>query len=109
MAWQTIDKKQKIMQLFNHMVITQSEIRIRLKGENVDFKSKFNKINQEHVLSEIGRKPELIIEKLIPEKGNVLIRSSQEVTAFFSPQQRLMRCNLKYIGTSGKYPHFGWG
>jgi len=107
MAWRTIDKKQKIMQLFKHMVMTQSKIEIRLKGEKADFTSKFIKINQEHFLSEIGKKPELIIEKLIPEKGNILIQSSQEVTVLFLLQQSLWRCNLKYIGTSGTYPHFG--
>jgi hypothetical protein len=106
MAWRTIDKKQKIIQLLKHMVITQSKIEIRFKGEKANFTSRFIKINQEHLLSQIGKKPELIIEKLIPEKGNILIRSSQEVTVFFLLQQSRWRCNLEYNGTSGTYPNF---
>lgn len=106
-AWQTIVKKQKIIQLFKHMVMTQSAIEVRLNGEETDFTSRVIKINQEHLLSEIGKKPELVIEKLIPEKGNNLIQSSSKVTVFFSLQQSLWRCNLEYVGISNTYPHFG--
>jgi hypothetical protein len=108
MAWRTLDNKLKIMQIFNHLIINRAEIRIRLKGGETDFISKFIKINQEDVLSVIGKRPELIIEKLTPEKGNILIQSSPEVTAEFLIQESLCRCTLVHIGTSNIYPYFGY-
>jgi hypothetical protein len=108
MTWRTLDKKLKIMQIFNNLIINRAEIKIRLKGEETEFISKFIKINQEDVLSEIGKMPELIIEKLFPEKGNILIQSSSEVTAEFLIQQSLCRCTLVLMGTSSTYPYFGY-
>jgi len=108
MAWRTLDNKLRIMQIFQYLISNRIEIAIRFKGEDAEFTSKFIEINQEDILSEVGKKPELILEKLIPEKGNILIQSSPEVTAEFSIQQNLCRCNLEYIGTSSTYPHFGY-
>jgi hypothetical protein len=108
MTWRTLDKKLKIMQIFNNLIINRSEIKIRLKGDKTDFISKFIKINQEDVLSEIGKMPELIIEKLTPERGNILIQLSPEVTAEFLIQQSICRCTLVHTGTSSTYPDFGY-
>ncbi|MFC1869368.1 hypothetical protein ACFL0H_14715 [Thermodesulfobacteriota bacterium] len=108
MDWRTLDNKLKIMQIFNYLIINRVEIVIRFKGEEAEFTSKLININQEEILSEIGKKAELIIKKLIPEKGNILIHSSLEVTVEFSIQQSFCRCNLEYIGTSSTYPHFGY-
>lgn len=107
MAWRTLDNKLKIIQIFNHLISNRAEIKIRLKGGETEFTSRFIKINQEDLLSEIGKRPELIIEKLTPEKGNILIQSSPEVTAEFVIQESLCRSTLVYTGTSSTYPHFG--
>jgi len=110
MAWQPLNNKQKIMLIFKHLVNNQTEIEIRVKGEKTGFTSKFININQDNILSEseIGKRPELIIEQLIPEKGNNLIQSSPEVTVGFLIQQNICRCTLEYIGTSSTYPYLSY-
>ncbi|MFC1535011.1 hypothetical protein ACFL7M_16795 [Thermodesulfobacteriota bacterium] len=108
MAWRTLNNKPNIMQIFKHLIIDRVEIVIRFKGKEADFTSKFIKINQDKILSEIGKEPELIIEKLTPELGNILIQSSPEFMVEFLTQQNLCRCNLEYIETSNTYPHFGY-
>ena len=86
---------------------SRAEIKVRIKREETAFTSKFIKVSQENLLSEIGKKPELIIEKLIPGKGNILIQSSPEVTVEFLIQQSLCRCTLVHTGTNSTYPDFG--
>ncbi|MFC1533355.1 hypothetical protein ACFL7M_08340 [Thermodesulfobacteriota bacterium] len=107
MTCRTLDNKLKIMQIFNQLIINRSEIKIRLKGEETEFTSKFIKINQDDILSEIGKSPELIIEKLIPAKGNTLIQSFPEITAEFLIQKSLCRCTIVHTGTSSTHPYFG--
>jgi hypothetical protein len=79
-----------------------------LKGQETAFASKFIKIDQADAVSRIGGKPELIIEKLIPEKGNTLFHSSPEATVEFLVNENPCRCSIKNIGVSNTYPYFGF-
>ena len=108
MTWQTLDNKQKILQLIYQLISDRVEIKIRAKGEKTAFTSKFIKISQDNILSEIGKKPELIIESLSPAKGNSLIQSLPEVDVEFLINQSLCRCTLEYIGISSTHPYFGF-
>jgi hypothetical protein len=49
----------------------------------------------------------MIIDKLIPEKGNALIQSVPNVTVGFIIKGNICRCSLKYIGISG-FPCIGF-
>jgi hypothetical protein len=106
MAWLTLDNKRKIMRVIAHLISKGIEIRIRLKGEKTIFASRF--INIGHGRISLERGPELIIEKLFPEKGNSLIQSLPEVAVEFSINQNLCRRSLKYLGISSTPPHFGF-
>ena len=107
MAWLTLKNNQKILQVVNHLISERTEIKIPMKEEKSIFTSKFIKVKQENPLSDQGESPQLIIEKLTPEKGNVLIQSRSKVSVEFFIKENLCRCNLEYLGIS-THPHIGF-
>ena len=102
-----IDEKREIRKILEHLIFSKTEIKIRIEGEKTIFTSKIIKINQKDISSETGREPELIMEKLVPEEGDILFRSSPEVVTEFFVNEKFFRCSVKNIGISDIYPHFG--
>jgi len=102
-----LDNKQKILQVINHLISERTEIKIPMKEEKSVFTSKFIKINQENPLSEQRESPQLIIEELSPEKGNILIQSVPDVNVEFFIKENLCRCNLEFIGIR-THPNIGF-
>lgn len=100
--------RQNILQLIYQLISNRVEIEIRAIGEKPAFTSRFIKVNQESVSSEFKKKPELIIEKLSPAKGNSLIQSLPAVGVEFLINQSLCHCTLEYIGVSSTYPYIGF-
>ena len=107
MSWLTLDNKQKILQVINYLIFERTEIKISIKEEKSLFSSRFIKLNQEDPLSKTDETPQVIMDKLIPEKGNALIQSVPHVNAGFIIKENICRCSLKYIGISG-FPHIGF-
>jgi hypothetical protein len=108
MAWLTLDDNRKIRWVIDQVISRRIEIRIWVQGEKTLFTSKIIETNHGSISSEIERRPELIIEKLFPEKGNSLIRSLPEVAVEFFINQNLCRCTVECIGLSSTPPHFGF-
>ncbi len=108
MAWLTLDDKRKIRWVVDQVISRRIEIRIWVQGEKTLFTSKIIDINHGSISSEIESRPELIIEKLFPEKGNSFIRSLPEVAVEFFINQNLCRCTVECIGLSSTPPHFGF-
>jgi hypothetical protein len=107
MSWLTLDNKQKILQIINYLIFERAEIKISIKEEKFLFSSRLIKLNQEDPLSKTEETPQMIIDKLIPEKGNALIQSVPHVTVGFIIKGNICRCSLKYIGISG-FPCIGF-
>jgi len=108
MAWLTLDDNRKIRWVIDQVISKRIEIRIWVQGEKTLFTSKIIKTNHGSISSEIQRRPELIIEKLFPEKGNSFIRSLPEVAVEFFINQNLCRCSVECIGLSNTPPHLGF-
>src|SRR4030042_261330 len=107
MSWLTLNNKQKILQVINYLIFERTEIKISIKEEKSLFSSRFIMLNQEDPLSKTEEPPQIIIDKLFPEKGNALIQSVPHVNAGFIIKENICRCSLKYIGISG-FPHIGF-
>ena len=107
MSWLTLDNKQKILQVINYLIFERTEIKISIKEEKSLFSSRFIRLNQEDPLSKKEETPQVIIEKLSPEKGNALIQTVTHVTVGFIIKGNICRCSLKYIGISG-FPNIGF-
>jgi hypothetical protein len=108
MAWLKLDDNQKIMKVIDRAISDQIEIKVQLKGEETAFTSKIIEINHGSISSEIERRPELIIEELVPEQGNSLMKSLPEVSVEFSINHNLCRCTVECIGPSSAPPHAGF-
>ena len=108
MSWQVLNNKQKIVEIINYLITKKTEIKVRIEDGKTPFTSRVSKISQGDISSSIGRGPELIIEKLKPEKGNSLIQSFPQVVLEFFIKDNLCECNVKYNGISSTYPYFGF-
>jgi hypothetical protein len=108
MAWPTSDNNRKILDVIDKAISEQTVIRIRVKGEETLFTSKIIKIDHGSISSEIQRRPDLIIERLFPEKGNSLMRPLSEVAVEFSVNKTPCRCAMECIGRTSTPPHSGF-
>lgn len=111
MDWHLLEDRQKIMRIMNQLISNKTEIKVRINGEKSPFISKLLKIDEADVLLEnleIGKEPQLIIEKLNPAKGNDLIQSFPDVTMEFSVNENLCRCSVQNTGVNNIAPHFGF-
>jgi hypothetical protein len=107
MSWLRLDKKQKILQIINYLIFEKTEIKILIKEEKSLFSSRFIMLNQEDPLSKTEETPQVIIDKLFPEKGNARIQSVPHVIVRFIIKGNICQCSLKYIGISG-FPNIGF-
>ena len=107
MPWQLLKDNQKILRIIEHLINNQTDITVRIEKEENLFTTKLIKINKENISSKINEYSELVIEKLIPEKGNSLIQSVSEVAVEFSINENPCQFSVKYNGISSTYPYFG--
>ncbi|MFC1535174.1 FHA domain-containing protein [Thermodesulfobacteriota bacterium] len=95
-----IDDSEFIKSIITDMISKKEPINFRIKGNDTNFTSRFLKIDDESLFSTIYDRPNLIIEKLVPEKGNQLIQSVSEVDVEFLFRRCPCRCSLRYHGIS---------
>lgn len=107
MEWLTLNNRLKIMQIFKYLIANHVEVKIGLEGEKSDFTSKFIKMNQGDRTLKPEGKTEVIIDKIFPKKGDILIQSYPEIEVEFMIQQRMGNCSLIYTGISSTYPDYG--
>jgi hypothetical protein len=72
------------------------------------FATKILKFRHDEPTSKIRKEPELVIEKLIPDRGNALIQSFPDAVVEFTVNVNQCRCAVKYVGISSEYPYFGF-
>jgi len=108
MGYQSINNKQKILTIINHLISTKNNIKVFVKDESTPFVSRI--INAEESHSSMGQMPRsiIIINKLSPEKGNNLVQSSEKLILKFVISDQQCICSVKYIGISSIPPHFGF-
>ncbi len=111
MNWHTLDNEEKIMTILHHLISKRTIVALRITGEETTFTSKLLKITETdlppHIVAETGWKPEVIIEKLNPDRGNDLIQSSPDVIMEFKVKKNYCRCSVQNTGVSNIPPYFG--
>lgn len=108
MAFKRIENRQKIIKIISHLISTKSEIDVFLKSETTPFTSRVINADQNHPSLAKGTRAIIIVEKLLPEKGNNLIQSSPKITLKFVVLAQPCTCSVNYIGLSSEPPHFGF-
>jgi hypothetical protein len=110
MDWSVNINKQQIGKIFELLILKKTEIRVRIKGQENPFRSKFIKLGSRAVESKSNtpeKQPVLIMEKVFPEQGNSLIESSPNVLIECVLGEVQLRFNSRYLGISSDYPYFG--
>lgn len=101
-----VKNRHKIQEVFERLVAKNRELKILIDEEEVKFMSRAMRLNPEEI-SSLGSEPELIVERLFPEVGNSLIKSSEQITMEFSLKGHFFRGKAKYVGVSNEYPYYG--
>ncbi|MGD8982458.1 MAG: flagellar brake protein [Desulfobacteraceae bacterium] len=102
-----VETKQKIREVIAFLISRKREIRIQIEGETNLFTSRIIKVNYGDILSKIGKGYELIIENLVPDAGNTLIKSSSKIVIEFLLRGTPCQFDAKCFGKSTEYPHIG--
>jgi hypothetical protein len=108
MGVQVLINKEKILRIITHLVSSGTEITIKIDGEKTAYKTKLIKTNNGGASSHIERNTELIIEKMLPAKGNTMIQSVSEVLVEFLIQNHTCRCTVGYKGINVTHPYYGF-
>jgi len=79
----SVETKERIREVIDFLISRKREIRVHIEGETALFTSRVLKVNYGDILSKIGKGHELIIENLVPDAGNTLIKSSSKIIIEF--------------------------
>ena len=111
MSWHLLQNKEKITRIIEYLIYQQIEIMVRIEGEETKYSSRFIEIvpdsNRGDVSVSSDEILELVMDKLVPERGNSLIQQFPEVGVEVLTNKYLCRCHTKYIYASGAYPYYG--
>jgi hypothetical protein len=102
-----VETKQKIREVIGFLISRKREITIQMDGDPAMFTSRIIKANYGDILSKIGKGHELIIQNLVPDIGNQLIKSSPEIVIEFVLRGTPCQFEAKYLGKCMEYPHIG--
>jgi hypothetical protein len=108
MTWNAVVERSKIVEIMDDLVGEYAEIKVLVPGDRESFTSCILKFDRRKALSMSKREPEMIIEKVRPDRGNTLIQASSELVLEFPDRENLCRCSVQYLGISSEYPYFGY-
>lgn len=111
MTWHVRKNKERLIQIIEHSIADQTEVKVHVEGEKVGFCSRFIDIVQKQSRLDKSQPDEdnleLVMEKVNPDFGNHLIKQFPQVCLDFPMQEILCRCFTRYIGLSAAYPDTG--
>lgn len=109
MCWHLLQDKEKIIRIIEYLIYEQIEIKVRIEGEETKYSSRFFEIvpgsNRGDVSVSSDEVLELVMDKLAPERGNVLIQQFPKVGIELLANDYLCRCQTKYICATNTYPY----
>ncbi|MBW1997383.1 MAG: hypothetical protein JRJ29_05375 [Deltaproteobacteria bacterium] len=109
MIWASMYRKEEILSVIQSLVIDEVGITVKLPRVRQIFMSRFVGIHVEKgPTASQGAEPGLVIERLIPGRGNRFIHSSPEVTVLFFFDKNFYRFKSRCTGTSNTYPSYGF-
>jgi hypothetical protein len=111
MGLHSIRNREKIVEIIELLISKKADIGVRIEGEIEPFNSRIMKLSTEGGQADtgttLGKRLQLIAEKLTPDAGNGLIQSSSKVVVEFKVGDRLLQFDTRFAGISSNYPYFG--
>jgi len=108
MTWNAVVERSKIVEMMEDLVTDHAELKVFIPGDKESFTSCVLMLDRQKALSGSRRGAELIIEKVLPHRGNALIQASPELVLEFPLRENVCRCSVQYLGISSEYPYFGY-
>jgi hypothetical protein len=108
MTWNAVVERSKIVEIMEDLVGDHAEIKVLIPGDKESFTSCVLKFDRQKALARSRRGPELVIEKVLPDRGNTLVQASRELVLEFRMHENVYRCTVQYLGISSEYPYFGY-
>ncbi len=112
MSWHLIHDREKIAEIINYLINERIDINVRIEGEETKFSSRFIEIlpgsKGGDVSASSDKTPALIMDTLVPDRGNSLIQQSPQVGVEILTDKYLCRCHIEYIyENKTSYPYYG--
>jgi hypothetical protein len=101
MEFFTINERAKIATIIKYMVSEGMDVEVEIQGADERFTTRAIGIK------EFFETDCLIVDKLSPEEGNVIIQSAPDLIFYFDVQGRLATFPTKYLGMDNEHPHYG--
>jgi hypothetical protein len=108
MGWEVLDNKKRIMEIIDYVFSRRIAVSIRFMEEKQTFTSRLLRFKHGDVDLKIGKGPELVIEALVPERGNSLLQSLPLGILEFPIDKSNCRCHVKFLGISNEYSPLGF-
>ncbi len=112
MSWHLLQDKEKITRIIKYLIHEKIEINVRIEGEETKYSSRFIEIlpgsKRGNAPVSSDKTPELVMDTLVPDRGNGLIQQFTRVGVEVLTDKYLCRCHTKYICESNtSYPYYG--
>jgi len=111
MSWHLLQNKEQIRRIIEYLIDEQIEINVRIEKEGSKYSSRFIEVvpgaNGGDVAASSDQTPELVMDKLVPERGNSLIREFPRVGVEALTTKYLCRCHTKYVRVPTAHPYYG--
>jgi Flagellar regulator YcgR, PilZN domain len=99
-ALREIRESRKIQEILEYLIANEKQVKVLFEGLSTSYASRIIKWEV--------KKSQIILDKLLPEDGNRLIKAQEDLTLEFVMNADLCRCLVRYVKISTRYPHFGF-
>ena len=107
MAPHIAETRQNLRKLVDFLISHKREITVQIEGNRTLYTSRIISAEYGDLLSKMSEESKLIIEMLVPETGNGLLKMSPKLEIQFLLGEKSCQFDARYLGTSTKYPHIG--
>jgi c-di-GMP-binding flagellar brake protein YcgR len=101
------ETRQNLRKLIDFLISRNREITVQIEGNRTLYTSKIISADYGDLLSKISDESKLIIEVLVPDSGNSLLKMSPNVEIQFLLGEKSCQFDSRYLGASTEYPHIG--
>ena len=101
------ETKQNLGKLIDFLISRKREITVQIEGNRTLYTPRIISADDGDLLSKMNEESKLIIEMLVPDTGNTLLKLSPKVEIKFLLGDKSCKFDSKYLGEGTEYPHLG--
>jgi hypothetical protein len=101
------ETRQNLRKLIDFLISRKRGITVQIEGNRTLYSSRIITADYGDLLSEMSEESKLIIERLVPDSGNGLLKMSPKLEIQFLLGEKTCQFDSRYLGTSTEYPNIG--